>query len=95
MSATDVERRRAVAKQSRMVGYQKDQQEYELLEQRGFKNKFYPRHRKGGQEARWDRYIGKSFKILGRVFPMEHNAMWVIEFADGFRMAANRWEVLN
>ena len=94
MGAADFERRRAVAKQNRMVGDKRDQQEYELLEQRGFRKKFYPRHRQGGEEARWDRYIGKAFKIVARVFPMEQNAMWVIEFEDGFRMAANRWEVL-
>ena len=94
MGATDFERRRAVAKQNRMVGDKKDQQEYELLEQRGFKSKYFPRHRDGGQEARWDRYIGKKFKVVARVTPMNGFPMWVIEFDNGFRMAANRWEVL-
>lgn len=90
----EIERRRAVAKQNMRRIEQKDNEEYELLEQRGFRKKFFPRHRDGGEEARWDRYIGQGFKVVARVTPMGGFPMWVIEFANGFRMAANRWEVL-
>ena len=83
----EFERGRAVAQQ--------DNERYELLEQRGFKSKYYPRHRDGSGAARWDRYIGKTFTVIARVTPMNGFPMWVIEFADGFRMAANKWEVVK
>lgn len=74
---------------------QHDEQVYNYLERFGFRVKYFPRRRAGGANARWDRYIGKAFRVIARVFPISGNPMWVIEFSDGFRMAANQFEVLK
>lgn len=91
----EIEYSRAVAMKCMEQNKQRDIEEYKVIEQRGFKNKFFPRQRDGRQEARWDRYVGRVFKVVARVTPMNGFPMWIIEFEDGFRMAANRWEVLR
>ena len=42
--------------------------------------------------ARWRRYV---FRIIARVRPAEPCPMWVIEFANGFRMAAYAEEIFE
>ena len=86
---------RAVAKRKREMVERADMEKYDAMEQRGFKEKYFPRHRDSSEEARSDKYIGQRFKIVARVTPMGAFPMWVIEFDNGFRMAANRWEVLK
>ena len=68
---------------------------YERLERFGFAKRFLPQREEDSFGARWEPYIGKPFTIVARVQPMENNPMWVIEFADGFRMAANAREGLR
>lgn len=70
-----------------------DNIKYAALEDRGFKTKYFPRNR-GSKPARYDRHIGKRFRVVARVYPMNNDPMWVIEFEDGFRMAANVREVI-
>ena len=64
---------------------------YERLERFGFAKRFLPQREEDSFGARWEPYIGKPFTVVARV----HNPMWVIEFAGGFRMAANAREVLR
>ena len=45
--------------------------------------------------ARWEGYIGQPFRIVARVRPAEPQPMWVIEFANGFRMAAYAEEIFE
>lgn len=68
---------------------------YERLEKLGFAKRFLPRREESSFGARWKPYIGKPFTVIARVLPMGNNPMWVIEFDDGFRMAANSLEVLK
>ena len=91
---SEMEMRRAAVKQRLDGTAAQDMEMYRELERRGVKKKYFPRRREGGAWARWDKYIGKAFRIVARVSPAAGNPMWVIEFDDGFRMAANRWEVL-
>ena len=45
--------------------------------------------------ARWRRYVGQPFRIIARVRPAEPCPMWVIAFANGFRMAAYAEEIFE
>lgn len=45
--------------------------------------------------ARWRGYVGQPFRIIARVRPAEPCPMWVIEFANGFRMAAYAEEIFE
>ena len=45
--------------------------------------------------ARWRGYVGQPFRIIARVRPMEPCPMWVIEFVNGFRMAAYAEEIFE
>lgn len=45
--------------------------------------------------AGWRGYVGQPFRIIARVRPAEPCPMWVIEFANGFRMAAYAEEIFE
>ena len=45
--------------------------------------------------ARWRGYVGQPFRIIARVRPAKPCPMWVIEFANGFRMAAYAEEIFE
>ena len=60
---------------------------------------FGAEHLDGLRDARvgagWRGYVGQPFRIIARVRPAEPCPMWVIEFANGFRMAAYAEEIFE